>query len=115
MGKQAKQGVCNHHHLGNGGKSTCDTLKYFGTVMRLAILVTHKQRTKRNKQGKANQDRKKTIICHYYETRTEQTIVELHEKQEENSERRTTKRSRNKDREQGAGGVLKEQEEAWTV
>ena len=36
------EGVCNHHHLGNGGKPTSDTLKCFGTVMRLAILVTHK-------------------------------------------------------------------------
>ena len=23
-----KQGVCNHHLLGDGGKTTCDTLKY---------------------------------------------------------------------------------------
>jgi len=49
------EGVCYHHHFGNGGKSTCDTFKCFGTVMRLAILVTHKQFTTRNKQGKANQ------------------------------------------------------------
>jgi len=41
--------------LGNGGKPTGDTLKCFGTVRRLAILVTHKQFTAKSKQGKANQ------------------------------------------------------------
>ena len=26
--KKEKKDVCSHHHLGNGGKTTCDTLKY---------------------------------------------------------------------------------------
>jgi len=26
--KQEKQGVCSHHHMGNGGKTTDNTLKY---------------------------------------------------------------------------------------
>ena len=26
--KQEEQGVYSHHHLGNGGKTTSDTLKY---------------------------------------------------------------------------------------
>ena len=55
------EGVCYHHHLGNGGKPIGDTLKSFGTVRRLAILVTHKQFTAKSKQGKANQNK---IACH---------------------------------------------------
>jgi len=38
------QGVCNHHHLGNGGKK--NNLRYtqvYGTLMILAIRDTHKQ------------------------------------------------------------------------
>jgi len=39
------QGVCNHHHLGNGGKKRQQPAIHLsiGTLMILAIRVTHKQ------------------------------------------------------------------------
>jgi len=62
---KGKEGVCNHHLLGNGEKPTCDTLKYwYGNEIGHPQSRTEKYRSivKHGKAIKQNQIRKQDTI-----------------------------------------------------